>query len=206
MPNRYIRASAIESESINSLPWQAEVFIRRLWNRVDDFGRFTANPQLLRAAIFPLQLEVVRDADMPRLLLEGEKAGQLYVYSVLGKQYLVVNRWERGRALKSEYPRPPANICERVLTYVGKRWQKLSNVPDSDSDSDSDSDADADAYTYTTRRRMWAAVRIGYEGLEGRGKPLRRPVCRRVERRTFPISGSILLQLGRGIAVYLERR
>ena len=144
MPNRYIRASAIESESINSLPWQAEVFIRRLWNRVDDFGRFTANPQLLRAAIFPLQLEVVRDADMPRLLLECEKAGQLYVYSVLGKQYLVVNRWERGRALKSEYPRPPANICERVLTYVGKRWQKLSNVPDSDSDSDSDSDADAD--------------------------------------------------------------
>ena len=144
MPNRYIRASAIESEAVNSLQWQAEVFYRRLLNRVDDFGRFTANNALLRAAIFPLQTERVRETDLSRLLAECEKAGLLYVYTASGKQFLVLQKWERGRALKSEYPRPPADICLRVSTYVGKCWRKLANVPDSDSDSDSDADSDAD--------------------------------------------------------------
>ena len=60
MPNRYIREAAIESEGVNALSWQGEVFFRRLLNRVDDFGRFTASLALLRANIFPLQLDKVR--------------------------------------------------------------------------------------------------------------------------------------------------
>lgn len=94
MPNRYVREDEIESEAVNSLSWHDEVFYRRLWNRADDFGRFSANHSLLRALIFPLQLDRVRDADIPRLLAECEKAGLLFVYSVAEKQFLVLNNWE----------------------------------------------------------------------------------------------------------------
>lgn len=145
MPNRYIRESAIESERINALGWQGEVFYRRLLNRVDDFGRFTAQPELLRASLFPLQLHRVSGADVGKLLLECERAGLVSTYTTRdGKRFLVVHKWEQGRAKVSRYPDPPANICERLLADVNGCLQVSANVPDSDSDSDSDTDNDTD--------------------------------------------------------------
>ena len=144
MPNRYIRESAIESDAVNSLNWQTEVFYRRLLNRVDDFGRYTAHPSLLRASIFPLQLNKVRDSDMSRLLAECEKAGLLFVYSTNGKPQLVLNKWEKGRAINSQYDPPPIEVCERMKTFVYKRKHPSVDAPDSDSDSDTDDDSDTD--------------------------------------------------------------
>ena len=118
MPNRYIRESAIESESVNSLSWMGEIFYRRLLNRADDFGRFTANTALLRASIFPLQLDRVRETDISRLLVECEQSGLLFQYAADGKATLVLNRWEQGRAKESKYPTPPTSVYERMKTYV----------------------------------------------------------------------------------------
>jgi hypothetical protein len=142
MPNRYIRASAIESEAVNSLSWQGEVFYRRLLNRVDDFGRYTANPALLRAAIFPLQLEKVGPRDIDRLLAECEAAGLLCRYEVQGKKCLVMNKWEKGRAKESEYPPPPDDVITRMQTYVYARKHMSAHAPDSDTDSDTDTVSD----------------------------------------------------------------
>lgn len=110
MPNRYIREGIITSEAVCSLTWPAEVFYRRLLNKVDDFGRYTAHPALLRAALYPLQLEKVREADMPRFLAECETAGLMSVYRVESKPYLALYKWERGRATASHYPDPPARL------------------------------------------------------------------------------------------------
>jgi len=107
MPNRYVREGIITSEAVCSLSWPAEVFYRRLINKVDDFGRYTAHHALLRAALYPLQLEKVREADMPRHLAECERAGLLSVYCVESKQYLALHKWEKGRATVSQYPAPP---------------------------------------------------------------------------------------------------
>ena len=118
MPNRYIRESAIESEAVNALSWQAEVFWRRLLNRADDFGRFTANAALLRASIFPLQLDRVTEADVQRLLAECEAAGLLFIYSSSCKQFIILNKWEKGRAKESKYPPPDDDTIKRMQTYV----------------------------------------------------------------------------------------
>lgn len=128
MPNRYVRESAIESEPVNSLSWQAEVFFRRLLNRVDDFGRFTANTALLRASIFPLQLDRVTEADVQRLLSECEFAGLLFIYSSSGKQFIILNKWEKGRAKESKYPPPDADTIKRMQTYVC-RCSHMSPTP-----------------------------------------------------------------------------
>lgn len=118
MPNRYVREAAIKSKSVNSLSWQGEVFWRRLINLVDDFGRYYADPELLRADVFPRQLDRVRDSDIPRLLAECEKAGLLFCFEADSKPFLVMNQWEKGRALHSSYPEPPPAICEQMKTSV----------------------------------------------------------------------------------------
>jgi hypothetical protein len=127
---------------LNSLTWLGEVFYRRLLNRVDDFGRYTAVPALLRAALFPLQLEKVSQKDIDRLLTECERVGLLFLYDVASKKYLVMNKWEKGRAKESDYPVPPADLIQRMQTYVYTGKHKPAHAPDSDSDSDSDNDSD----------------------------------------------------------------
>lgn len=142
MPNRYVREAAIKSKSVNMLSWQAEVFWRRLLNLVDDFGRYHADPELLRIDVFPRQLDKVRVADIERLIDECEKAVLLFRYSSASKPYLVMNQWERGRAQYSDYPEPPANISKQLKSTVYKGKQVKADTPDSDSDSDPDSNSD----------------------------------------------------------------
>lgn len=135
MPNRWVREAAIASERVNQLSWHAEVFWRRLLNKVDDFGRFTANAELLRSALFPLKLDRVAGADIAKLLLECERAALVSTYMARdGKQYLAMHQWEQGRAKKSKYPDPPPEVCERLLTDVYKCEHTSTNVPDPDPD------------------------------------------------------------------------
>jgi hypothetical protein len=152
MPNRYIRESAIESEAINSLTYEAEVFLRRLFNRVDDFGRISASTAILRASLFPLQLDRISEKKTEAILADLEKAGLIATYQVDTKRYLQVAKWEQGRAKASRHPAPPADICKHLQTYVYGCEQMLAdanigkhmftNAPDSDSDTDSDTDTD----------------------------------------------------------------
>lgn len=159
MPNRYVRESAIESERVNALSWQGEVFFRRLINRVDDFGRFTASIPLLRASLFPLQLDRVSEKDVLRLLNEAEENGLLATYEIDGKRYLSLAKWEQGRAKASKYPQPPANIDERLQTYVYRSGQMTVDAPDSDPDTDHDTDTGSDNISLSVLEQ--AKTRIG---------------------------------------------
>ncbi len=109
MPNRVLREGILTSERINLLSWEAEVFYRRLMSVVDDFGRFSAHPSLLRAALYPLKLDTVRDANMERLLAAVEQACLVRVYVVDGKRYLEMHDFKQQiRAKQSKYPDPPS--------------------------------------------------------------------------------------------------
>lgn len=111
MPNRILREGILTSERVAQLGWTDEVFYRRLMSIVDDFGRYTANPTLLRAALYPLQLEKVSDSDIGKWLLATEKAGLVRVYPASdGKRYLEVQDFrQHARAKISKYPQPPPN-------------------------------------------------------------------------------------------------
>ena len=116
MPNRYIRESANSSKVVNCLGWQAEVFWRRLLNRVDDFGCFTAHYDLLRTSIFLLQLQV-SNTDVGRLLLECVHAGLVSTWNREDGDR-VIHKWEKGRAKRSKYPEPPESIRRNMQTHV----------------------------------------------------------------------------------------
>ena len=114
MPVRLIRDGILSSEKVCSLTFAAEVFYRRLMSVVDDFGRYTADNKLLRAALYPLQLdegdnpEYVRRTDIERWLQDCVRAGLLRMYSVSdGKHYIeLLNFNQQLRASKSKYPDP----------------------------------------------------------------------------------------------------
>lgn len=143
MPNRYVRESAIESEHVDRLSWAAEVFYRRLINRADDFGRYTANPELLRASLFPLRVNKVSAADIGKWLSECETADLVSTWKGNdGKHYMVMHRWEKGRAKHSRFPDPPERILAKMLAHANTCEQVLADAPDSDPDPDNDPDPD----------------------------------------------------------------
>lgn len=108
MPNRIIREAILSSERVSSLAWPEEVFYRRLMSIVDDFGRYEANPQLLRSRCYPLQTDNVRAADISRWMAACQKAGLILGYEVAGKQYLEVLNFGQQQRSASKYPPPPA--------------------------------------------------------------------------------------------------
>ncbi len=109
MPNRILRDGIITSDRVNTLPWDAEVFYRRLMSVVDDFGRYSANARLIRAACYPLNLDKVSDSDVEKWILATEKAALVRVYPAMdGKRYLeMLDFRQQVRAKVSKFPSPP---------------------------------------------------------------------------------------------------
>jgi hypothetical protein len=106
MPNRIIREAILSSEKMALLAWPEEVFYRRLQSIVDDFGRYEANPQLLRARCYPLQTDAVRVTDISRWMAACQTAGLILNYAVQGKQYLEVLNFGQQQRSTSKYPGP----------------------------------------------------------------------------------------------------
>lgn len=128
MPSRILREGILTSERVNSLSWEAEVFYRRLMSVVDDFGRFSAHPQILRAALYPLKLDSIRDANIERLLAANEQASLVRVYVVSGKRYLeLLDFKQQVRAKESKYPHPP-NECAADATQMHNKCAADAHV------------------------------------------------------------------------------
>lgn len=118
MPTRLVREGIINSDRVNQLDWPAEVFYRRLLNKVDDHGLYDARPSVLRSSLYPLKVDRVREADCTRWLAACEKAGLIVLYEAQGKPFLQVldTRWQARSEPK--YPLPPVNRCSQLKTPV----------------------------------------------------------------------------------------
>jgi len=107
MPSRIVRDGILTSTSVDSLSESAEVFYRRLHSVVDDYGRFFAHPQLLRAHCYPLKLDKVTDKKIKCALDECMKAKLITVYEDEGKMYLQVEKFDQTiRIKRSKFPPP----------------------------------------------------------------------------------------------------
>lgn len=107
MPNRILRDGILTSERVNALNWEQEVFYRRLFSVVDDYGRFDGRPVILRSALYPLKLDQMREANIERCLQILESAGLVRPYAVDGKPYLEVVNFNQRIQSKSKWPAPP---------------------------------------------------------------------------------------------------
>lgn len=134
MPVRLIREDIISSDRIDLLDCAAEVFYRRLLNKVDDYGLYDARLSILRANLYPLRIDRVREADITRWIAACEKAGVIALYSHGDKPYLQVLRTRWQARSEPKFPLPPwgkdaapeavdksgqtqpENTCEQVKT------------------------------------------------------------------------------------------
>jgi hypothetical protein len=105
MPNRVLR-DYTDSESVNKLSFEAEVFFIRLMMKVDDFGKYHANEKLLKAALFPFKDEISENMIIG-YLTECRSADLIDWYSVNNKKYLKIKNFgQRLRRMISKFPDP----------------------------------------------------------------------------------------------------
>jgi hypothetical protein len=156
VPNRILRDGIITSEAVNSLGALEELFYRRLMSVVDDYGRYSANPSLLRAACYPLRLDVVSTSDIGKWLLVTEKAGLIRVYAVEGKRYLELVKFDQQvRAKKSKCPDPPVGCSSNARQMPSNC---IAHAP-----VDGGEDEDEDGGEYKARKNGAHAFPEGFE-------------------------------------------
>jgi uncharacterized phage protein (TIGR02220 family) len=117
MPQRFLKPGITSSEHWNACSWQSQSFYVRLLTLVDDFGRFEANPKLLRSLAFPLLEDITSDA-VKGMMEELHKNNLAVFYFQNDKPYVQLLNWtERPRAGASKYPAFD-NTCKQMFSDV----------------------------------------------------------------------------------------
>lgn len=147
MPNRILRDGILSSERVNELDWPAEVFYRRLLSIVDDYGRLEYSEKLLRAKLYPLRVDAVREADISRWIAACVKAGLIVLYEGVippWKRYLVYLNLKHKTRTPSKCPDPPPECLQ--LHAIDCKGNQLHVYTHSYSESDTYSDTESNTH------------------------------------------------------------
>lgn len=119
------------SDRVNELTVYSERFFTRLIMKVDDYGCFYADTRLLKANLFPLLSDTVREADLLRWMAECQKAGLIVLYESLGKKYVqIIDFKQRLDRAKSKFPLPSAIEQMQVVNdYPPERETETEQKP-----------------------------------------------------------------------------
>ena len=123
MPQRILRPGIRTSKRFARVGWFEQSLYLRLMTMVDDYGRYEADPELIRSEAFPfgdpagkfLQVSAV---DSGLLALVG--ADLITIYEVEDKRYLQLARWQERARSESKYPAPVAGKCQQMTADVVK--------------------------------------------------------------------------------------
>ena len=182
MPNRILRDGINDSRSVCALSDSGEIFYRRLMSLVDDYGRYDADPEVLRGKLFCRMLdrwplERVQEA------LSEVSAGESPLVSVYqNNKFLQINNFKQAvRSKQSKWPAPDEHLrstcvadAERVSAYA----RASSPTPTTSSTSNQEGSAEGNLREFpkpqTSPRRVepqagdsvsqWAAA--GFEDAE----------------------------------------
>lgn len=159
MPNRFLKESIRTSKKVNGMT----DFQFRVWayliTYVDDFGRGSAEPDILKGFVFPRRKSVT-EANIRDALREMACMGLIQLYEVDGESYLCFPNWEKHqarRAVTSKFPAPDEG-CKQLQADDSTCNQLQSDAPVFDirnsvfdiRDSSSVSDAPAQTMTAAT--------------------------------------------------------
>ena len=129
MPNRILKESIRTSKKVNAMT----DFQFRLWayliTYVDDFGRGSAEPDVLKGFVFPRRKSVT-EANIKAALSDLACMGLIHLYEIDGDSYLCFPNWEKHqsiRAAKSKYPAPPESTCKQMISIASNRKQLQAN-------------------------------------------------------------------------------
>jgi hypothetical protein len=122
MPNRIIKDSIRTSKSVNNM----SDFQFRLWvyllTYVDDYGRGSADPELLKGFVFPRR-KGVTEATIEKSLQELANIGSILLYDVDGESYFCFPNWadhQRIQTKKSRFPSPDDGTLKKSTVSHGE--------------------------------------------------------------------------------------
>lgn len=128
MPNRMLRDWTM-SDKVNSLNVHAERFFIRLIMKADDHGCFHADTRILKANLFPLLLDTIREADLLRWMTECQKAGMIVIYESDNKKYLQIQDFrQRLDKARSKFPLPNKTDFPEVVNEFPPELEHESEV------------------------------------------------------------------------------
>lgn len=132
IPNRLIKESITTSEDINKLSAGAEILFYRLMVKVDDYGAYYGNEQIVKSECFPLRSDELKSVQVKKWLDELAAAGLIIRYTAAdGRKYLKLTKWEKHqqiRAKKSKFPTYDG-ICNQMISDDINGNHPQENVP-----------------------------------------------------------------------------
>jgi hypothetical protein len=112
MPNRILKESINESNSLSQCSIFAQDLYKRLITYADDYGRFNADTQIMLARLYPRELDTVSHNDIIEALIELRGNNKINFYTpkwVKGEVYGAFPNWsehQRVRDSKRKCPDP----------------------------------------------------------------------------------------------------
>ena len=143
MPNRILKASICESDTIDSLNWFEEVFFYRLIVNCDDFGRLDARLKILKSKLFPLK-DGVRTEQLEKALNTLASAELVDLYTVHGRPFLQIRTWAAHQQARSSTPKfPGPDEADRPgdvdpISNDIRCNQMISDAPVNENDNEND--------------------------------------------------------------------
>lgn len=138
MPNRVIKESIRTSKGVNAL----NDFEFRLWlyliTYVDDFGRGSADPELLKGLVFPRRREVT-EKQIQTALDRLANTGMVILYEYDDEPYFYFPNWsehQRIQTKRSKFPDPADGNVLREVTVSHRESPPESNPIQSESESE----------------------------------------------------------------------
>ena len=107
MGNRMIKESIRTSRSVNNMTdFQFRVWVY-LITYVDDYGRGSADPELLKGLVFPRRKRLA-ESDIKKALADLAGMGCIRLYKVDGESYFCFPNWGKHQRIQSKRSRFPA--------------------------------------------------------------------------------------------------
>lgn len=139
MSNRIIKESIRTSKTVNGMT----DFQFRCWvyliTYVDDYGRGSADPELIKGFVFPRRKRI-SESDIEKALADLAGMGCISLYEVDGESYFYFPNWgahQRIQTKKSRFP-PPESCVQRNSTVIHGE-----SPPESESEYESKSETEA---------------------------------------------------------------
>lgn len=119
MPNRIIKEACRSSKRLDALSDGSERLFWRLITVADDFGRFEADPILIKSACFPRKVDGLKTKNIKKWIDELSHNQLILIYKAENEElYGQFNKWEdhqgRKRARHSKHPSPFDNKSKKV--------------------------------------------------------------------------------------------
>lgn len=132
MPNRIIKDSINESESLSECTVFATDLYKRLITYADDYGRFNSDTAIIRARLYPREYETVGEGDIINALVELAGVGKIEFYTpeVFGQKgkkgvYGVFPNWKDHQRIRDSKAKTPEPYDTSINDWYLRRFVSL---------------------------------------------------------------------------------